>query len=701
MQHIPFDLELYRSRISSYIEKEPHSDLFWAALDFSVEAHDDQWRKSGDAYILHPCSVARILAEEMDVVHPEILAAALLHDTVEDVDEVTIDLVSERFGSYVAAIVEGCTKVTHTLGDKQNHSRLVHRKIFSGAAMRPEVMLVKLADRLHNLRTLKAMPKRKRQRIADETIDIYAPLATILGLYAMRREMYNLALMYKFPKQGAKLNLHIKQLEKSPVCSEMIRTLRRKTSDVWLKTDINMRVKGLWAYYDINNRILRKKIDNPIEIIAVVDDLTSCYQALGVINQIFPPIPRTIRDFIANPKPTGYQGLHARIIVQGQEFLIKIRTEEMARKAQRGLFKNWTSKSIKQGRFIREIMEMFGVLGSDVTVSYREMIDVGRKKTIYTYTPNGDLIYLPIHSSVLDFAFKVHTAIGHSCLGGMVGNKKVGPEHILKDGDVVRIIRSKKETHFDQKMLEICQDPRARSELSKAFRRRRRPVSLHVGKSTLFQELKNYGLPNEVLEKKEIDRILKSFSLGSLDDLYVNIAESKLQMSMFIDKLKQEFYGGHSPLVEPTGKINQVTLDTLDPVSVKLSNCCKPDPTETVNRGLFTKNGLSVHHKNCKKWQDIEFHRENVVDIRWKLRDTQVLKEQALYFPALTRQRITSLANSAPEGMKLLELSMLSSIPTQKPAWLIDFRVVDLFSLRQVLKHFDKSRVEYEFNLNN
>ncbi len=203
MRRISFDLELYRNQMQVFIADIPGAETFWEALDFSVEAHADQWRKSGDAYILHPCSVAKILAEEMDITHPEILAAALLHDTVEDVEEITGELVGQKFGSYVQAIVEGCTKVTHVSGDKQQDSRNTHRKIFTGAALRPEVMLVKLADRLHNLRTLRAMPKAKRQRIADETIDIYAPLATVFGLFNLKREMYNLALLYKYPKQGA------------------------------------------------------------------------------------------------------------------------------------------------------------------------------------------------------------------------------------------------------------------------------------------------------------------------------------------------------------------------------------------------------------------------------------------------------------------------------------------------------------------
>ncbi len=232
MRYIPFDLELYRNQMQELIGDKDNVEIFWAALDFAVDAHDDQWRRSGDAYILHPCSVAKILAEEMDVTHPEILSAALLHDTVEDVEEVTAEIVGRDFGSYVRAIVEGCTKVTHISGDKQANSHHTHRKIFTGAALRPEVMLVKLADRLHNLRTLQAMPKAKRQRIAEETLDIYAPLATFFGLFNMKREMYNLALLYKYPKQGARINVHIRQLRKSPLGRKIVDKLEENAEQL-------------------------------------------------------------------------------------------------------------------------------------------------------------------------------------------------------------------------------------------------------------------------------------------------------------------------------------------------------------------------------------------------------------------------------------------------------------------------------------
>jgi len=271
MIQIPFDLDSYREQMRHYVVDRPYEQVFWDALAFAEKAHYDQWRRSGDAYILHPCSVAKILAEEMDITDPEILAAALLHDTVEDVEEVTSDVVGEHFGSYVQAIVEGCTKVTHRSGNRQADSKLVHRKIFSGAALRPEVMLVKLADRLHNLRTLRAMPRNKRQRIADETLDIYAPLATVFGLFNMKREMYNLALSYKFPKQGAKLSSHIKQLADSEISQHILEQLRIAAKDARLKCEISRRVKDLWAYYDTANRILLQQIETPVEILIIVN----------------------------------------------------------------------------------------------------------------------------------------------------------------------------------------------------------------------------------------------------------------------------------------------------------------------------------------------------------------------------------------------------------------------------------------------
>ena len=698
MTKIPFDLEHYRTQMRKYISGRPFEQVFWDALDFATDAHDDQWRRSGDAYILHPCSVARILAEEMDITDPEILAAALLHDTVEDVEEVTSDVVGKKFGSYVQAIVEGCTKVTHLSGSKQAHSQQVHRKIFSGAALRPEVMLVKLADRLHNLRTLSAMPRNKRQRIADETLDIYAPLATVFGLFNMKREMYNLALSFKFPKQSVKLSNYIRQLGESSITRDILENLRSAADDAGLTADISMRLKDLWAYFDTTNRILLKKIETPVEVLVRVESIADCYSALGVINQTFRPIPRTIRDFIANPKPTGYQGLHARAIIQGQRYLFKVRTSEMARKAQRGLFRNWNSKSGKQGKFILELKEMLDIIGSDDTVSYRDLIAAGGKKEIYTYTPEGDLICLPIKSTVLDFAFRVHTEIGRSCTGAMIRNKQVGAHYRLKDGQMIRIIRSKVPVVFDQQMLQLCQTPKARSELSRGFRIRGQRVAQDIGMATLLQEMRRYGLPRELLEKEEMSRVLQAFNLKTKETFYSKIGRGLIRLPEAIEQIREELFEGNAFLVKPTGEFNKIILDTLDPVFIKLSSCCKPNPADKSNCALLTDNWLSVHHKNCPRLQEINFQREDAVDISWE-RNTPIVKPQSIVFAHITRDELMPIVGSAPVQMKMMGLTVLSNHPTEQQAWELSFAVADLYGLQKVLRHFDRYTIDYEFYL--
>lgn len=698
MTRIPFDLELYRNQMRSYISGRPFEHVFWDALDFATEAHDDQWRRSGDAYILHPCSVAKILAEEMDITDPEILAAALLHDTIEDVEEVTTELVGERFGTYVQAIVEGCTKVTHRSVDRQTQSKLVHRKIFSGAAARPEVMLVKLADRLHNLRTLKAMPKNKRQRIAEETLDIYAPLATVFGLFNMKREMYNLALSYKFPKQGSKLSNYIRQLADSPDSREIIDQIRIAAKDAKLKCDVSRRVKDIWAYYDTRSKILLQKIETPIEIVLLVSSVADCYRALGVVNQTFRPIPRTIRDFIANPKPTGYQGLHARAIIGGLRFLFKIRTNKMARRAERGIFRNWSSKNGKDGKFISELKEMMDIIGSDEIVSYRDLIAAGGNKENYTYTPNGDLICLPINSTVLDFAFRVHTEIGHTCTGAMIRGDRVGPEYVLKDGQMIKIIRSEQVIAFPQEMLQICQTPKARAELSKSFRRRGQRVAREIGEATLQQEMLRYGLPRDLLDSDGMSRVVASFGLKGKNTLFSRIGSGVIRLPEIIESIRKELFGGASFLVKPTGEFNKIKLDTLDPLFIKLSSCCKPNPADKVNCALLTEKALSVHNKNCPRLHETQFQREDAVDISWE-RSTPIVKQQSMIFAQYTRKEILAAIGAAPVQLNMIELNRLSNHRAEEQDWELKFKVKQLYDLQKILRHFERSNLEFEFYL--
>ena len=699
MQFKKFDVDAYRAGMADLIGTGPETGVFWRALDFALEAHGEQWRRSGDPYIIHPCNVARILAEELDIRNAEILAAALLHDTVEDVHYVTPALIREKFGANVEAIVEGCTKVTHYSGDRQSLKKMVHRKIFTGAAAKPEVVLVKLADRLHNLRTLASMPKDKRQRVADETLDIYGPLATILGLFAIKREMYNLALAYKFPRQGTRLQLHINKLKLDPKAKEIVAHLQAALSEDEIVCQVNVRTKGLWGYYDARNRILIKEIESPQEFLMLVAQRKACYEVLGTLNRVYPPIPRTIRDFIANPKPSGYQGLHVRANIDGKKYLFKIRTEEMARRAQRGLVRYWSDEGKKRGQFVKGLQEMFDILGSDDSLSYRDMIAASGRKEIYTYTPQGDLVCLPVNSIVLDFAFNVHTAIGHTCIAAMIGNRRVEPDHILSDGDVVKIIRQGNPVSFDPDIQERCQTTRARSELAKTFRIRRNVVVQEIGRSVLQQEMRRYGLPVEIIQQEGMRYLLEYFNVDSLADLYLQVGMGKRKLRDLIYEIKDCLYAGQETLQNPTGVFNRVELSTLDPVVVKSSACCKPTPLDKGIFGLLSERGLSLHRKDCTRLQKIGFQREDAVEVRWDSRNTRVVKPQKVIVFAANRQRLFMLLSVAPSEMKILDIIALSDRPNTTPAWEVNFTAPDLYALRKIFKHLDRSELTYEFVL--
>ncbi len=699
MQYALYDIEGYRQVMRGFIGEGPETQVFWKALDFAIEAHGQQWRRSGDPYIMHPCSVARILAEELDIRHAEILAAALLHDTVEDVEEVTGEVIRRKFGANVEAIVEGCTKVTHYTGDRQTFKKLVHRKIFSGAAAKLEVMIVKLADRLHNLRTLSSMPRHKRQKIADETLDIYAPLATILGLFAIKRELYNLALAFKFPRQGNRLQLHINSLRNDPVVLEIIANIQAALEKEGLQGKVTLRTKGLWAYFDIRNRLLMKEIEIPCEILVLLATKNGCYQALGVLNELYPPIPRTIRDFIANPKPTGYQGLHARPNINGRKFLFKIRTEEMARRAQRGMIKDWAADSKANSKFFNEIQEMFDILGSDDSVSYRDMIAAGGRKEIYTYTPQGDLICLPVNSILLDFAFRVHTAIGHTCIGGMIGNQRVDLRQQLRDGNVIKVLRQEEPVQFDPAIQLLCQTPKARSELAKAFRLRREAVSRQIGASVFAQELRRYGVPREVTEKEGMRDILAYFDIDSMEELHHQIGEGKVRLRELIYEIRNGLYVDRPTLFQPTGVFNRVDLATVDPVVMKSSACCKPGPLDKGVIGLLSERGLSLHRKDCEQLRKIHFQREDAVEVRWKLQATRIEKPQKYIVMQASRNRLFMMLSVAPEEMKLVDVVYLGKGAAQIGDWEVNFQVANLYGLKKINRHFSRSGLQYEFEL--
>ncbi len=695
-----FDIASFCTNMEQFVgPQEGPAKLFWQALSFAVSAHEGQKRKSGEAFVSHPCQVALILADELGVRDPEILAAAALHDTVEDNAEITTEDIGEMFGRNVEEIVDGCTKISSFEGGKQEFYKIVHRKIFSGAAAHVEVMLIKLADRLHNLRTLKSMPKHKQQKIADETLDIYAPLAKVMGLYGLKRELYTLALQFKFPRQSNKVLAYIRQI----CCGDELENIKNSLQEIldaaWLTCDITISCKGLWAYFNPVQRLLDKEIKNPINIIITVNSLQVCYQALGIVNQKYPPIPRTIRDYIANPKPTGYQSLHARANIRGRTYLLKFRSKEMAQAGRLGVLSQWSSERKFSQGFEKELQEMFDILGADEGISYREMIAASGKKEIYTYTPKGDLYCLPVQSTVLDFAFKVHTDIGYCCVSALVNRERVNPDHGLNDGDQVEITVQKKPVDFSPDIQQQCQTPKARSSLSKMFRLRREKLAREIGQSLLLQELKRYGIPHDVLDKNELSDLLTFFHIEDIDELHQRIGEDRLRLRELIYEIKNGMYAGQTPLQPPTGAFNSLQLSNLDSACMKFSRCCNPLPTEKSLFGLLSERGLSVHRKACKKFKTLAVQREDVLELRWIPKKTMITKRQRLFIAETSRHRLMMLLAVAPNDIMIQGITSLTNRPTEQNDWDIKFQVADLAGLKNGLQHFAKAGLHYEFVL--
>jgi GTP pyrophosphokinase len=695
-----FDIAGFCELLAQYLgPQEGEAKLFWQALSFAVAAHQDQKRKSGEVYVSHPLEVALILVKDLGVRDPETLAAAVLHDTVEDVPDVTPEVIAEIFGQRVTEFVEGCTKISSFEGSRQDFYKTVHRKLFSGAAAHVEVMLIKLADRLHNLRTLDSMPKRKRQKIADETLDVYAPLAKVMGLYGIKRELYDLALMFKFPRQSHRVLVSIQQMAASAELAEIKNNLQQALDKAWITATVEASCKGLWAYYDQTTGLLDREIKSPINIIITVNTAQACYQALGIVNHHYPPIPRTIRDFIANPKTTGYQSLHARANIRGQNYLFKIRSREMRRAGRLGMLADWSSKKKAGASLEQNLQEMFDILGADEGLSYREMIAASGKKEIYTYTPKGDLFCLPAQSIVLDFAFKIHTDVGRRCIAGRVNKERVGPEHVLRDGDQVEILMQPGPVEFSPAIQQLCQTPKARSGLARMFRLRREALARDIGSSLVLQELKRYGIPKDVLEKEGMAALLGHFQVEDIDELFMSIGEDRLRLRELIQEIKNHLYADRVTLQPPTGALNRLLLTSLDPASMKFSRCCNPLPTEKGLFGLLSERGLSVHRRECTTFKSLGVQREDVVELRWLLKKTPLLKPQSLFVAEATRNRLMMMLAVAPNDLQVREIVALTSRPSHLNAWEITFQVPDLNVLKNALAHFAKAGIHHEFVL--
>lgn len=655
--------------MEKYLQKDRRENqVFFEALDFAHSLHSGQRRKSGAPYISHPCAVAEILARELEFRDPFLLSAAILHDVVEDIPSVQIDDIADRFGPVVAELVDGCTKLTRRHLDKAALKDLTHSKIFLSASRRLGVLIIKLADRLHNLRTLHYLPQSKRQRIAQETVEVYAPIAARFNIYPLKRELYHLALSFLYPRKSKRILQHVRAFRSSPQVAEIEQSIERILADANFNAVVRTRAKGLGSYYSH----LKKTIDvanaeNHIDfaIILETENLIDCYTVLGLISTHFAPVPRSLRDFIANSKNNGYQSLHVRILVGAQNYLVKIRTPEMDRWATYGIVSEWDAQKPMSDEHWQEISELLKSIGEygGAAPQRKALIRLSESEEIFAYSPRGDIYFLPKGSIVLDFAYKIHSELGEYCGGALVNNEWSLPTRQLQDGDSVEIITSPEPLDVEPDLEELCKTPKARTAINKQLQQKRVHYAQEVGKQILLQEIRRHHLSESVLQGENIQLILELLNVKDFSDLFTRLGQDLLAPQLLLYYLIPKAEDLQKPTAgdvreRATFEQNVLDVSELDKATHKFARCCRPYPGQEKVVATLSERGITFHQEDC---QDItvrhDLHPQQLLRVIWN--DEKPWRHTLTFHIAIVGAKPTEILTglaSLPPGIHIRRL---------------------------------------------
>jgi GTP pyrophosphokinase len=654
--HILLPLSHYRDILTQYIsDSDSENKVLFDSLAFAYKHHAGFFRKSGEPYLNHPVAVAEILILDLFIKDPQLLSAALLHDVVEDVISVTLRDIELLFGNTVATLVDGCTKLHLQQKDRATQSDLTHSKIFLSASRQLGVLLIKLADRLHNMKTLASLPEAKRRRIAFETLRVYAPIAAKLNLYTLKRNLYNLALTYLFPRKSKKILNVTNELLHSQEVANMADRLAEILSSGSHPFTIRPRVKGLGSFYShLRQTIDLNNAENLVDFTVVIDavDLLSCYTILGRINQNLKPVPKSIRDLIAIPKPNGYQSLHVRINQQGRDYLIKIRTREMDLNANSGMRYQWDTVHNQASYWgeISDLLRNIGEYGGDGS-QRKDLIQLSDTAEVFAYTPDGDIHYFPRGSNVIDFAYKIHSDLGDHCDGAFINGRRVSLLSELKDGDTVKIIQSDSPLEVDSDLEKGCMTPKARSALNRLLQKRRQNYAKKIGKEILLQEITRHGLSQDVLKDETISLILNFLHIKDLSQMFIRIGQDTLASKLILYYFDQipEIKTGTRSKVQITETRNRLFICEIEKAVHKFSNCCKPYPGQSSVVAALSERGVAFHCHTCKNLTKTNLSgSQQFLDVTWDL-----TKEWR--FPLLFNLRARGL--SLQEFIKIISTS--------------------------------------------
>jgi len=596
-------------------------DKIKLALGFAEESHQGQYRKSGDDYIIHPVEVAKILMDmKMDT---DTIVAGLLHDVVEDT-LIPIADIKYNFGDTVATLVDGVTKLKALPNGTKNQAENI-RKMILAMAENIRVILIKLADRLHNMRTLKFMKPEKQQSISKETLDIYAPLAHRLGMAKIKSELEDMAFSYLHHDEF----LEIKRLvdntkeERKDYIENFIRTIIRTLSDLGIKAEVKGRFKH---FYSIYKKMYQKgkEFDDIYDLMGVrviVDDKATCYHVLGIVHSQYTPVPGRFKDYIAVPKSNNYQSIHTTIVGPLGKFIeIQIRTKDMDDIAEEGIAAHWNYKENKKSSkddniygWLRHIIEFQNE--SDSTEDFIEGVtgDIDRG-TVFTFSPKGDIIELPVGATALDFAFMVHTQVGCKCVGAKVNGRMVTIDHKLKSGDKVEIITSKNSKGPSIDWLDIVVTHGAKGKIRKFLKDENKETVTKIGKDNLEKEASKLGMTlKEIENDPTLKKHMEKNNIPNLDEFYFYIGEKRSRLDILITKIKtslEKERAASTLTIEEVLKKKEekkkegkndfgIVIDGINNTLIRFAKCCTPLPGDEIG-GFVTKlTGITVHRKDC------------------------------------------------------------------------------------------------------
>ena len=630
--------EELREKLITYITDENDLDMIRKAYMLAFEKHFGVKRKSGEDYIIHPLNVAYILTEIY--ADAKTIQAALLHDVVEDTD-VTIEEIEEMFGSEVAVLVNGVTKINRLNFQGDNEAMIAnHRKILVGLTEDVRVIIIKLADRLHNMRTIWALPEKKQKQKAKETLDILTPIAHRLGIGSIKSELEDLSLRYYKPDTYFDIveKLNKSKAERDQLVIEMKQSVSSLLNENGIKHEIKGRSKSIYSIYKKLDK--GKKFSDIFDLLALrvfVDTESECYQALGIIHSKYRPIPKRFKDYVAMPKTNMYQSLHTTVFGEGgQLYEIQIRTYEMDKVAELGIASHWSYKengsNVKANmkntmeqklQFFRNIMDLKQEETNDADF-VKSVSEEVLKENVYVFTPKGDVIELPSGSTPIDFAYRVHSGVGDKMVGAIVNNNIVPLDYVLKDNDIIKINTNKNSIGPSREWINMAYTSSAKNKIKAFYNKIDKEGYIEKGQEILKDECRKKKIAfNEIISNENIEKILKEYKFRNVDELYVNVGNGKITPTMIFNVINNNNENKvdiilkkatNNANIKQTVNKNDIVVEGIDDIKVNIASCCKPVPGDRVIGYITKGNGISVHRSVCPNVSELE---ERLIEVNW------------------------------------------------------------------------------------